>query len=77
MIQLDKKETTDHLYLEVYRYYRDLIQNGKMLPGSKMPSLRKCAAGIEIKQNYHRKCLSSAGCRRIHPCQSPKWILCN
>ena len=50
MIQLDKKETTDHLYLEVYRYYRDLIQNGKMLPGSKMPSLRKCAQELKLSR---------------------------
>ena len=50
MIQLDRKETTDHLYLEVYRYYRDLIQNGKMLPGSKMPSLRKCAQELKLSR---------------------------
>lgn len=50
MIQLDKKETNDHLYLEVYRYYRDLIQSGKMLPGSKMPSLRKCSQELKLSR---------------------------
>ena len=77
MIQLDKKETTDHLYLEVYRYYRDLIQNGKMLPGSKMPSLRKCAQELKLSRTTIENAYLAAGCRRIHPCQSPKWILCN
>ena len=50
MIQLEKKETNDHLYLEVYRYYRDLIKSGKMLPGSKMPSLRKCSQELKLSR---------------------------
>lgn len=49
-LQLNKKNKTEHLYLEVYHYYRNLIQDKKLLPGSKMPSLRKCSQELKLSR---------------------------
>lgn len=49
-LQLDKSEKTEHLYMEIYHYYRDLIMDHKLLPGSKMPSLRKCAQELKLSR---------------------------
>lgn len=49
-LQLDKNESKDHLYLKVYTYYRDLILGGRLLPGAKMPSLRKCATELGLSR---------------------------
>lgn len=38
-----KKSGTEPLYMEVHQYYKNLILSGQLSPGSKMPSLRKCA----------------------------------
>lgn len=48
-IAADQNRTT-HLYMEVYEYYRKLILDGKMAPGSKMPSLRKCAQELKLSR---------------------------
>ncbi len=31
------------LYMQIYDYYKDLIENGKMPEGEKLPSIRRCA----------------------------------
>ena len=49
-LQLNPKEKKEHLYLEVYHYYKKLIVNKKLLPGSKMPSLRKCAQELKLSR---------------------------
>lgn len=49
-LQLNPKDKKEHLYLEVYHYYKDLIVNKKLLPGSKMPSLRKCAQELKLSR---------------------------
>lgn len=49
-LQLNPKNKTEHLYLEVYRYYKSLIQEGKLPPGSKMPSLRKCSQELKLSR---------------------------
>ncbi|MDC7287000.1 PLP-dependent aminotransferase family protein [Blautia schinkii] len=49
-LKLDKTEKKEHLYLEVYHYYKDLILQHKLLPGSKMPSLRKCAQELKLSR---------------------------
>lgn len=49
-LQLDKTNNREHLYLKVYQYYRDLILDHKLLPGSKMPSLRKCATELGLSR---------------------------
>ncbi len=41
---------TRHLYMEVYEYYKKLILEGKMVPGSKMPSLRKCSQELKLSR---------------------------
>lgn len=47
-LELDSKET--HLYMQVYHYYKNLILNKKLKPGSKMPSLRRCASELQISR---------------------------
>lgn len=49
-LQLEKKEKKEHLYLEVYHYYRELIISQKLLPGAKMPSLRKCSQELKLSR---------------------------
>lgn len=49
-LKLDKTVRNEHLYMEIYHYYRGLILNHKLLPGSKMPSLRKCAQELKLSR---------------------------
>ncbi len=49
-LTLNKSEKSEHLYMEIYHYYRDLIMEQKLLPGSKMPSLRKCASELRLSR---------------------------
>ena len=49
-LTLDKSQKSEHLYMEIYHYYRDLIISRKLLPGSKMPSLRKCAKELKLSR---------------------------
>lgn len=49
-LKLDKSQKKEHLYLEVYHYYKDLILQQKLLPQSKMPSLRKCAQELKLSR---------------------------
>ncbi len=37
-------------YLQVYQYYKDLIVAGKLPPGTKMPSVRLCAAQLQVSR---------------------------
>ena len=49
MLDIEKNQNrTTHLYMEVYEYYRKLILDGKMTPGRKMPSLRKCSQELKL-----------------------------
>ncbi len=38
MLELNQKQ--NKLYLSVYEYYKEAILDRRLLPGSKMPSLR-------------------------------------
>lgn len=49
-LTLDKSKKNEHLYMEIYHYYRTLIIEQKLLPGSKMPSLRKCAKELKLSR---------------------------
>lgn len=49
-LELSRENGGEHLYLSVYRYYKDLIKQGKLVPGSKMPSLRKCAEELHLSR---------------------------
>lgn len=39
-----------HLYLKVYQFYKELIMTHKLQPGSRMPSLRKCAQELSLSR---------------------------
>ena len=39
-----------NLYLRVYNYYKDLICSGKMQPGTRLPSIRKCAMQLQLSR---------------------------
>lgn len=49
-LTLDKSNKSEHLYMEIYHYYRNLIIEQRLLPGSKMPSLRKCAKELKLSR---------------------------
>lgn len=49
-MQLKLENTSGHLYTQVYQYYKDLILSGKLLSGTKMPSLRRCSKELEISR---------------------------
>lgn len=61
---LDKNKKKEHLYLEVFHYYRELIMEKKLPPGSRMPSLRKCSQELKLSrttiENTSRTALRSA-----------------
>ena len=46
----DNSENKEHLYLQVYHYYRDLIMSRRLPPGSRMPSLRSCARDLHLSR---------------------------
>ncbi len=37
-------------YLQVYQYYKELIVSGKLEPGARMPSVRRCAAQLQVSR---------------------------
>lgn len=50
MLNISTEHKKEHLYLEVYHYYKKLIMENRLLPGSKMPSLRKCAQELKLSR---------------------------
>ncbi|MDO5135437.1 MAG: PLP-dependent aminotransferase family protein [Eubacteriales bacterium] len=50
MLNMDSDHKKTHLYMEVYQYYKDLILEKKLLPGSKMPSLRKSSQELRLSR---------------------------
>lgn len=45
-----QKTSKERLYMEVYHYYSNLILEQKLPPGTKMPSLRKCAQELKLSR---------------------------
>lgn len=41
---------SERLYMRVYNYYRELIVSGQMRGGARLPSIRQCAAGLQISR---------------------------
>lgn len=39
-----------HRYMRVYNYYRELILSGQMAGGSRLPSIRRCAAELQMSR---------------------------
>lgn len=50
MLNISAEHKKEHLYLEVYHYYKKLIMENRLPPGSKMPSLRKCAQELKLSR---------------------------
>ena len=44
------QEKENSLYLEIYEYYKNLILLGRMKPGEKLPSIRKCALERQVSK---------------------------
>ena len=38
------------LYMRVYGYYKNMIMNGTLAPGQKIPSIRRCSEELEISR---------------------------
>lgn len=49
-MKLDLNDQGLNLYLRVYNYYKELICSGKMGPGAKLPSIRKCAMQLRLSR---------------------------
>ena len=49
-MELNLNDPGENRYLQVYNYYRNLIQSGKLNPGAKLPSIRKCAAQLQLSR---------------------------
>jgi GntR family transcriptional regulator/MocR family aminotransferase len=48
--EIEKEKGGAPLYLSVCQYYKDLILEGSLAPGSKLPSLRKSAAELHLSR---------------------------
>lgn len=49
-MNLDFNSTQSTRYLQVYDYYKDLITAGRLMPGTKMPSIRRCAVQLGLSR---------------------------
>lgn len=49
-MNLDFNSTQATRYLQVYDYYKDLITTGRLMPGTKMPSIRRCAVQLNLSR---------------------------
>ena len=49
MVRIGKK-VVQPLYLEIYEYYKNLILLGRMKPGEKLPSIRRCALERQVSK---------------------------
>ncbi len=49
-MNLDFNSTQSTRYLQVYDYYRDLIAAGRLMPGTKIPSIRRCAVQLGLSR---------------------------
>ena len=49
-MNLDFNSTQSTRYLQVYNYYKDLIVTGRLMPGTKMPSIRRGAIQLGLSR---------------------------
>ena len=49
-MRLELQQASERLYIQVYQYYKELILSGRLTPGTKMPSLRRCSKELEISR---------------------------
>lgn len=50
MIMEQIKKIEDPLYLKLYEYYKNLISLGRIKPGEKLPSIRRCALERQVSK---------------------------
>lgn len=50
MMELNFDTPGQNRYLQVYSYYKELIQSGKLEPGAKLPSIRVCASQLGLSR---------------------------
>ncbi len=49
-MKLDLNSTQTTRYLQVYNYYKELITTGRLVGGTKMPSIRRCAQQLGLSR---------------------------
>ena len=49
-MNLDLHSGQSTRYMQVYDYYKDLIVTGRLMPGTKMPSIRRCAIQLGLSR---------------------------
>lgn len=49
-MNLDFNSTQSTRYLQVYDYYKNLIVTGRLMPGTKMPSIRRGAMQLGLSR---------------------------
>ncbi len=49
-MNLDFNSTQSTRYLQVYDYYKNLITTGRLVSGTKMPSIRRCAIQLGLRR---------------------------
>lgn len=49
-MKLNLDDENMHRYLRVYTYYKELIESGGLKAGTRLPSIRKCAAQLRISR---------------------------
>ena len=69
---LDKNKKKEHLYLEVFHYYRELIMEKKLPPGSRMPSLRKCSQELKLSRTTIENAYLQLAAKGAFDITSPK-----
>lgn len=50
VLSFKNSDNKERLYLQVYHYYRELILERRLPPGSRMPSLRTCARDLHLSR---------------------------
>lgn len=50
MLTQDNQNSKTPLYLQIYEYYKNLIILGRMKPGEKLPSIRRCALERQVSK---------------------------
>ncbi|MDD6074166.1 MAG: PLP-dependent aminotransferase family protein [Clostridium sp.] len=49
-MELNLNDPGVNRYIQVYNYYKDLILTGKLSPGTKLPSIRRCSMQLQLSK---------------------------
>lgn len=50
VMAIEKKKGEAPLYIQLYEYYKELILQGGLRPGEKLPSIRRCALERQLSK---------------------------